>query len=87
MKELSQLLTSVQPLQVVGDTHVEITDVINDSRQARDGSLFVAVKGVAVDSHRFIGDVVAAGARAIVCETMPESLSPDVTYLQVENSV
>ena len=87
MKELSQLLTSVQPLQVVGDTHVEITDVINDSRQAREGVLFVAVKGVAVDSHRFIGDVVAAGARAIVCETMPEALSPDVTYIQVENSV
>ncbi len=87
MKILSQLLSSVKPLQVVGDTHVEITDVINDSRQAREGVLFVAVKGVAVDSHRFIGDVVAAGARAIVCEVMPETLSDDVTYILVEDSV
>ena len=87
MKKLSQLLTSVSPLQVVGDTGVDITDVINDSRQARQGALFVAVKGVAVDSHRFIADVVAAGARAIVCEDMPAVLDPSATYIQVENSI
>ena len=87
MKKLSQLLTSVNPLQVVGNNDIDITDVINDSRQAREGVLFVAVKGVAVDSHRFIGDVVAAGARAIVCEDMPQTMNPSVTYIQVENSV
>ena len=87
MKILSQLIKAINPLQVVGNTDIEITDVINDSRQAREGVLFVAVKGVAVDSHRFIGDVVAAGARAVVCEEMPATLSDDVTYIQVENSV
>ncbi len=87
MKILSQLLTVINPLQVVGPTDIEITDVINDSRQAREGVMFVAVKGVAVDSHRFIGDVVAAGARAIVCQTLPDELNDGVTYIQVDNSV
>ena len=87
MKKLSQLLTSIKPLQVVGDTDVDINDLINDSRQARQGVMFVAVKGVAVDSHRFISDVVAAGARAIVCEDLPQTLSNTATYIQVENSV
>ena len=87
MKKLSQLLNSIKPLQVVGDTNVDITDLINDSRQAREGALFVAVKGVAVDSHRFIPGVVEAGARAVVCEDMPQELSQSVTYIQVENSV
>ena len=72
---------------MVGDTNIDITDVINDSRQAHDGVLFVAVKGVAVDSHRFIDAVVAAGAHAVVCEDMPESMNDKVTYIQVENSV
>ena len=49
MKILSQLLVAIKPLQVVGDTNKEITDVINDSRQARPGVMFIAVKGVAVD--------------------------------------
>ena len=87
MKKLSQLLTSIKPLQVAGDTGIDITDVINDSRLASKGALFVAVKGVAVDSHRFIADVVNAGASAIVCEEMPAELNPAVTYIQVENSI
>ena len=87
MKKLSQLLTSIKPLKVVGDTDIEITDLINDSRKAREGALFVAVKGVAVDSHRFIDAVIASGARAIVCEDMPQTLSDSVTYVQVDNSV
>ena len=87
MKKLSQLLTSIQPLNVTGDSNIDITDLINDSRQAHAGALFVAVKGVAVDSHRFIGDVIDKGAAAIVCEDMPETLNPGVTYIQVESSV
>ena len=86
MKTISQLLTSIQPLKTVGDLDIEITDLIRDSREAREGVMFVAVKGVKVDSHRFIPDVVAAGARAIVCEDLPEQLNPAVTYIQVEDS-
>ena len=44
MKILSQLIKAINPLQVVGNTDIEITDVINDSRQAREGVLFVRHK-------------------------------------------
>ena len=87
MKKLTQLLTSIKPLKVLGDTDIEITDLVNDSRKARQGVMFVAVKGVAVDSHRFIDAVIADGARAIVCEDVPPTLNDAVTYIQVENSV
>ena len=87
MKKLSQLLTSIKPLQVIGDYDIEITDVINDSRKAAPGALFIAVNGVQVDAHKFIPDVIAAGVRAIVCETLPETLSDGVTYVQVEKSI
>lgn len=87
MKKLSQLLKSIQPLKTIGDLDIEITDLIRDSRQAREGVMFVAVKGVAVDSHRFIPEVVAAGARAIVCEDLPEQLNPGTAYIQVEDSI
>ena len=36
MKILSQLLAAINPQRVVGSTQVEITDVINDSRQSRE---------------------------------------------------
>jgi len=39
-----------------------------------------------VDGHQFIDTAIEAGAKAIVCETMPENILSGVTYIQVENS-
>lgn len=85
-KTLQTLLAHVSPLKVVGSTDVEISGVTNDSREVQNGTLFIAVKGVAVDAHRFIPQVVEAGAAAVVCEDLPESIHQNVTYIQVENS-
>ena len=86
VKKLNQLLASITATNVTGNPDVEITAVTADSRQAKPGSLFIAVKGVAVDAHKFIPQVVEAGAAAVVCEDLPEHLSPAVTYVQVPDS-
>ena len=86
MKQLDTLLHNVSPLRTEGDTTVAVSDVVCDSRAVSAGSLFIAVKGVAVDAHRFIPAVIEAGAAAIVCEDMPEALVPGVTYVQVSDS-
>lgn len=62
-----------------------ITSVTADSRQVREGSMFVAVRGVAVDGHRFLPQAVAAGARAIVVEEMPAELPAGVTAILVDD--
>lgn len=41
-----------------------ITDVVTDSRQVKEGTLFVPIIGERVDAHRFILDVMSAGAAA-----------------------
>lgn len=86
MKQLDTLIYNINPLRVEGDATVAITDVVCDSRLVKPGTLFIAVKGVAVDAHKFIPQVIEAGATAIVCEDMPAQLTPGVTYVQVENS-
>ncbi len=86
MKRLNTLLTYISPKRIEGDTQVEITDVVCDSRAVSPGALFIAVKGVAVDAHKFIPAVCEAGAAAVVCEDMPSELAPGVTYVQVDNS-
>ena len=86
MKKLNQLLADITAIKVVGNAEVEITSVTNDSREAKPGALFIAVKGVAVDAHKFIPQVVAAGAAAVVCEDLPENLNDTVTYIQVADS-
>ena len=86
MKSLKQLIDSIEVLRTVGNTAVEIKDVTCDSRTVTPGCLFVAVRGVSVDAHRFLDDVARAGASAVVCEQVPEVIADNVTYVVVPNS-
>ncbi|HVF48632.1 MAG TPA: Mur ligase family protein, partial [Pyrinomonadaceae bacterium] len=51
-----------------GDEQLLVLDVTHDSRQARQGSLFVAVRGEHIDAHRFVGQVLERGAVGIISE-------------------
>ena len=86
MKRLSDILYGVHLEAVSGSTDVEVRDVQIDSRAVQPGALFIAVKGVAADGHRFIDGAIEGGAVAVVCEAMPQTLQPQVTYVQVRNS-
>jgi UDP-N-acetylmuramoyl-L-alanyl-D-glutamate--2,6-diaminopimelate ligase len=57
-----------------------------DSRKIKTGDLFVAVPGMHVDGHDFIDTAIQKGAIAVVCQALPETLSEDVTYVQVTDS-
>lgn len=48
-----------------------VTDVTHDSRQAAEGSVFVAIRGATVDGHRFVSDVMRRGAAAVISEFDP----------------
>lgn len=47
-----------------GSEDVQITSIVTDSREAGEGALFVPIIGERVDAHRFIPDVMKAGAAA-----------------------
>ncbi len=64
-----------------------INSIEIDSRQVREGSLFIAVKGHRFDGHDFIDSAIKNGAAAILVETVPEILpKADVLIIRVENS-
>lgn len=68
-----------------GNSENVVIDVTHDSRQATTGSLFVAIKGLTMDGHRFVDDVIRRGAVGIISESeTPENFAG--TWLQVENA-
>ncbi len=71
---------------MIGSTDLEVSDVQIDSRKIKPGSLFIAVKGVALDGHQFIDKAIEAGAAGIVYEESPAEKKEGVVYVQVENS-
>ena len=83
---VDSLIKDINVIKVVGDSSVAITGVQTDSRAVEQGNLFVAVCGVNVDAHRFIPDVVARGAAAVVCSTLPEEIKSEVCYILVADT-
>ncbi|HEX3143031.1 MAG TPA: UDP-N-acetylmuramoyl-L-alanyl-D-glutamate--2,6-diaminopimelate ligase [Pyrinomonadaceae bacterium] len=51
-----------------GDAAAIITDVTHDSRQAKAGSLFTAVRGELFDAHKFVPQVMDQGAAGVISE-------------------
>ena len=83
---LTDLIKNVNPVNVAGPTDIEITGINIDSRRIKDGHLFVAMRGTQVDGHKFIPKAVELGAKAVLCEDMPEQKADGVTYVQVAST-
>ncbi|MEO5674321.1 MAG: UDP-N-acetylmuramoyl-L-alanyl-D-glutamate--2,6-diaminopimelate ligase [Chitinophagales bacterium] len=86
MKKLSDILYKISLVEISGSTAIEVNDVCFDSRKVHAGSLFVATRGVKMDSHSFISESEKKGAVAIVCENFPTHKSEGITYIKVADS-
>lgn len=89
MKKLSFLLQHIGPHKLIGNTERIVEHITFDSRKVNaehPNTLFVAQRGTSVDGHNFIGKVIEQGGQIIVCETLPEEINDQVTYIQVTNS-
>ena len=73
-------------VKIAGNTHISVSEIQFDSRKVRQGDVFVAVRGTQSDGHQFIAKAIESGARAVVCEEMPEQFTDGVTYAQVKDS-
>ena len=84
--KLSHLLKGIDTLEVIGETDKNIIDLQSDSRKVCKEGMFVAVRGVTTDGHKYIPVVASTHVGAIVCEDLPASLEKGVTYIRVKNS-
>ncbi len=70
---------------LVGNAETLVADVTHDSRQASVGGLFVAVKGLTMDGHKFVDDVMRRGCVGIISEfDVPENFQG--AWLKVANA-
>ncbi len=86
MQQFKDILLAIQPVSVSGNTSVEVSGLCIDSRKVEKGSVFIAVRGTAVDGHEYIVKSIEQGAVAIVCETMPADKKEGIVYVQMKDS-
>jgi UDP-N-acetylmuramoyl-L-alanyl-D-glutamate--2,6-diaminopimelate ligase len=86
MKLLKDIIYGVRIIEIKGNTNIAVENIAFDSREINNLSLFIALKGVSQDGHNFISQALNRGACAIICESLPEILSNDITYIKVSDS-
>jgi len=86
VKILSDILKSVKVTKVIGNIELPVTAIEFDSRKVQTGCLFVAVKGTLTNGHDYIEKAIENGAKAIICEVLPEEISNDIVFVHVSNS-
>jgi UDP-N-acetylmuramoyl-L-alanyl-D-glutamate--2,6-diaminopimelate ligase len=63
----------------------ELSELVFDSRKAKAGTVFLALKGTNADGHDFIEKAISQGAEIVVCERI-DNFVPAVLYIQFGNS-
>ena len=83
--KLSKILERLEYTCLQGTLDQEIEEVVADSRKAKEGSLFICIRGSVVDGHTFVKSVAEQGTKAIIVEE-PVDVPEDVTVIQVKDS-
>lgn len=82
---LKEIVNSITTEKFTGDLDFNVESITQDSRKVNSKSLFIAIKGLAVDGHDFLNDIYKKGCRAIVVEKeIPEQ--ENLNVIQVEDT-
>ncbi len=88
--ELKKILVGLEGLKAKGSLDIDITGLESNSKNVKEGYMFIAIKGFAVDGHKFIDDAVKAGAKAIMieegCDLKSVKLPKDVTLIMAKDT-
>ncbi len=69
-----------------GDDNITVNALTTDSREATQGSMFVAIRGETTDGHLYISKAIELGAACILCDTIP-STSAQLPVICVKDTV
>ncbi|MEN8203588.1 MAG: UDP-N-acetylmuramoyl-L-alanyl-D-glutamate--2,6-diaminopimelate ligase [Bacteroidota bacterium] len=84
--KLEKIIEGLEIISVTGNTDLDIGRITFDSRDVKEGDLFVAVPGTQVDGHSFINKALASGAHVVVSQEVPGDVDPSVTRILVPDS-
>ncbi|MDK2820674.1 MAG: UDP-N-acetylmuramoyl-L-alanyl-D-glutamate--2,6-diaminopimelate ligase [Clostridia bacterium] len=82
---LEELIVPLNVINRGGNQQISLSGLHYDSRQVKEGYLFVAIKGYKTDGHLFIDDALKRGAVAVVIEQEVD-LPGGTSWVQVSNS-
>jgi UDP-N-acetylmuramyl tripeptide synthase len=65
---IAEIVQGIEGVAAPGGTDFDIHSVHYKSQEVRPGGLFIAIRGLQTDGHRYIDDAIKRGATAIIAE-------------------
>ena len=88
--ELKKILVGLEGLKVKGNLDIEIDGIQKNSKEVKQGDLFVAIKGFSVDGHNYIDDAIKQGAIAVMieegCDLKKIKVPTDITVVMAKDT-
>ena len=88
--ELKQLLVGLENLKVKGNLDIEISGIENNSKNVKQGYLFVAIQGFSTDGHQYVESAIQNGAVAIMiqegCNLKGVKIPDNVTVVMAKDT-
>ena len=88
--ELKRILVGIDDLKAKGSLDIDVNNIESNSKNIKQGDMFIAIKGFNVDGHEYIEDAIKAGAKVIMveegCELKSIKLPSDVTLIMTKNT-
>ena len=66
--ELKKILIGIDGLKAKGNLDIEVSGLESNSKNVKEGYMFVAIKGFATDGHKYINDAIKAGAKVVMVQ-------------------
>ena len=88
--ELKKILVGLEGIKAKGNVDLEIKGIEKNSKEVKEGYMFVAIKGFSVDGHKFIASAIENGATAVMveegCDLKSLNIPENVTILMVPDT-
>ncbi len=87
---LKEMLVGLEGLKVKGDLEQDIKEIESNSKNVKEGYLFVAIKGFDVDGHQYVASAIKNGATAVMveegCDLKALAIPEEITIVMAKST-
>ena len=88
--ELKKILLGIEGIKAKGNVNIDIVGIEKNSKEVKNGFLFVAIKGFSTDGHQFVENAIENGAICVMleegCDFKSLNIPDNVTVLMVKDT-
>lgn len=88
--ELKNILVGIDGLKAKGNLDLDIQGIESNSKNIKNGYMFIAIKGFSTDGHEYVNNAIEAGAKAVMvqegCDLNSIKLPKDVTLIMAKDT-